>query len=144
MSLFNNIRTVPQGGTKQADIANIVQRITIFIVRRCAPIISHRLRSDKFIFRDTTLDKILQGWKPSDRDHFVKTECEISQHLVPLFQRWASTMSTVQWEIFRTMDEGDSSSLDANISIVSIIVQGLFQARRREGGRQHHQGCGCL
>ncbi|KAF8342272.1 uncharacterized protein EI90DRAFT_3032685 [Cantharellus anzutake] len=83
MSLFNNIRTVRQGGTKQADI---VQRITTFIARRCAPIISHRLRSDKFIFQDTTLDKILQGWKPSDRDHFVKKECEIPEHLIILFR----------------------------------------------------------
>ena len=34
MSLFNNIRAVLLGGTKQAHIVNIVQRITIFIVRR--------------------------------------------------------------------------------------------------------------
>ena len=86
MSLFNNIRAVLQDGTKQTNIANIVQRITVLIVRRCAPIISHRLRSDKFIFQDTTLDNILQRWEPSDRDHFSKTECEISVHLVKLFQ----------------------------------------------------------
>jgi len=86
MSLFNNIRSVLRGG-EQADIADIVRRITIFIVQRCAPIISHRLRSDKFIFQDTTLDEILQGWEPSDRDHFSKTECEISEHLVIPFQR---------------------------------------------------------
>ncbi|KAF8322368.1 uncharacterized protein EI90DRAFT_3078080, partial [Cantharellus anzutake] len=83
MSLFNNIRTARRSRSEQA-IA--VRRITEFIVRRCAPIISHRLRSDMFIFQDTTLDKILQGWKPSDGDHFVKTECEIPERLIRLFQ----------------------------------------------------------
>jgi hypothetical protein len=86
MSSFNNVGAVLRGG-EQADIADIVRRITIFIVRQCAPIISHRLRSDKFIFQDTTLDKIFQEWEPSDRDNFSETECEISEHLVMPFQK---------------------------------------------------------
>ncbi|KAF8337098.1 uncharacterized protein EI90DRAFT_3044876 [Cantharellus anzutake] len=80
LSLFNNIRTARRGGSEQA------LAVREFIVRRCAPIISHRLRSDKFIFQDTTLDQILQGWRPSDGDHFVKTECEIPKRLIRLFQ----------------------------------------------------------
>jgi hypothetical protein len=83
MSLFNNIRSVPRVGTEQADV---LRRITEFIVRRCAPIISHRLRSDKFIFHDMTLDKILQGWEPSNSDHFVETDCKIPQRLALLVQ----------------------------------------------------------
>lgn len=83
MALFNNIRTVLRGGTEQADI---IRSITIFIVRRCAPIISHRLQSDKLIFQDTTLDKILRGWEPSDEDRFVKAECEVPKHVILLFQ----------------------------------------------------------
>ncbi|KAF8342320.1 uncharacterized protein EI90DRAFT_3032892 [Cantharellus anzutake] len=100
MSLFNNIRAVRRGGTEHA---RVVRRITTFIVRRCASIISHRLRSDKFIFQDTTLDKILQGWKPSDRDHFVKSECEIPKRLVILFQkrgiqcRWSRGKYFASW-----------------------------------------------
>jgi hypothetical protein len=82
MSLFNNMRTV-----QPTERANLVWCITTFIVQRCALIISHRLQSDKFIFQDTTLDKILQGWKPSDGDCFVKTECEIPQRLVTRFEQ---------------------------------------------------------
>jgi hypothetical protein len=84
MSLFNNIRNVPRVGTERAKVD---RWITKFIVRRCAPIISHRLRSDKFIFQDMTLDKILKGWKPGDGDHFVKAECEIPQCLILPFRR---------------------------------------------------------
>lgn len=79
-SLFNTFRTVPQ-----AELAKVYKHVIEFIVQRCAPIISHRLRSDKFILKKP-LDNILQGWKPSDADLFAATEVEIPELLSPVFE----------------------------------------------------------
>lgn len=48
--------------------------IQTFITRRCAPMLSRRLKSDKFIFGATTsfLD-IIEGWQPAENDALVLT-----------------------------------------------------------------------
>ena len=80
VSLFNTFRTVPQ-----TELVEGCEYIIEFIVQRCAPIISHRLRSDKFILKKP-LDNILQGWKPSDADLFSAAEVEIPELLRRFFE----------------------------------------------------------
>lgn len=42
--------------------------IQTFITRRCAPIISHRIKSDKFVFGATSFLDIIQDWQPTEHD----------------------------------------------------------------------------